>query len=89
MFKFVLTCFLHPAGQGHPEAASSGSLSATSRSVGLSAQAPACDAEASGSHRSLGSDKSNHNFSLLSIFLSTATKNRFKKAFRDPKESLS
>lgn len=80
----MLTCFLNPAGQDHPEAASSGSLSATSRSAGLSAQAPACDAEVSESHRSLGSVKSNH-ISLISILLSAVTKNSFMKAFRDLK----
>lgn len=84
----MLTCFLHPAGQDHPEAASSGSLSAASHSAGLFAQAPACDAEASESHRSLGSVKSNHNISLISI-LCAITKNSFKKAFRDLKGSLS
>lgn len=85
----MLTCFLHPAGQDHPEAAFSGSLSAASRSAGLAARAPACDAEVSESHRSLGSVKSNHNISLISILLSAVTKNSFKKAFRDLNGSLS
>lgn len=77
MFKYVLTCSLHPAGRGHPEAASSGSLWAASRSVGLSAPAPACDVEAWASHRSLGSVRSNRVIvSLTSIFLSRVTKNR-------------
>lgn len=49
------TYFLHFVGQGRPEAASSDSLSAASHSEGLSAQAPTCDAEASGSHRPLDS----------------------------------
>lgn len=51
----ILTYFLHPGGRGHPEAASSDSLSAASRSEEPSAQAPTCGAGVSGSHKPLDS----------------------------------
>ena len=51
----IPTYFLHLVGQSRPEAASSDSLSAASRSEGLSAPAPTCDAEVSDSHTPLDS----------------------------------
>lgn len=54
-FKAFPTYFLHLVGRSRPQAASSDSLWAASRSEGLSARARACDAEVSGSRRPLDS----------------------------------